>query len=102
MNLGTLDVMTAMNDQDPPHVAELALHRTMQQVEEYVRREPTKAMAVALGVGVLLKILPPRLVASAVSNVAARVVPPTLLALGVLKAFEICSAKADPRASESQ
>lgn len=44
-----------MNPQTPPHAAELSIHQTLKRVEDCVRREPTKAVAVALGTGLVLK-----------------------------------------------
>lgn len=82
-----------MNDLPPPHAAELSLHQTLKHLEDYVRREPTKATVAALGAGLVLNLIPPRLIARATAAVAARVVPPILLGLGVLKAFEVCCEK---------
>ena len=82
-----------MNPQSPPHAAELSLHQTLKRVEDYVRREPTKAAVVALGTGLFLNLLPPRMLAGVTASIATRLLPPLLLGLGVLKAFEICCEK---------
>ena len=58
-----------------------------------MRREPTKAVAVALGTGLALNLLPSRVLARATASIATRLLPPVLLGLGVLKAFEICCEK---------
>ena len=79
-----------MNHPPPPHPAEVSIHQALKRVEDYVRREPTKSAIAALGAGPLLNILPPRLLAGVTATVATRVIPPVLLGLGVLKAFEIC------------
>jgi len=84
---------TVMNSQSPPHAAELALHQTLKRVEEFVRREPAKAAVAAFGAGVILQLLPPRMIAGVTAAIATRVLPPALLGLGVLKAFEICCEK---------
>ena len=84
-----------MNPQTPPHAAELALHQTLKRVEDYVREEPTKAVVVALGTGLVLNLLPTRLLAGVSASIATRLLPPVLLGLGVLKAFEICCEKED-------
>lgn len=86
-----------MNSETTPHAAELSLHQTLSRVEEYVRREPTKAAAAALGTGLVLNLLPPRLLASVTGNIVTRLLPPVLLGLGVLKAFEICCEKETAR-----
>jgi hypothetical protein len=79
-----------MNPQTPPHAAELSIHQTLKRVEDCVRREPTKAVLVALGTGLALNLLPSRVLARATASIATRLLPPILLGLGVLKAFEIC------------
>jgi len=82
-----------MNPQTPPHAAELSLHQTLKRVEDYVRREPTQAAALALGAGVVLNLLPPRLLVGVATSIATRLLPPVLLGLGMLKAFEMCCEK---------
>jgi len=79
-----------MNDRDPPHPAELCLQRTLERTEAYVRREPAKAVAAALGAGLLLKLLPTRAMVRPITTLAAALLPPALLGLGLLKAFELC------------
>ena len=82
-----------MNPQTPPHAAELSIHQTLKRVEDCVRREPTKAVLVALGTGLALNLLPSHVLARATASIATRLLPPILLGLGVLKAFEICCEK---------
>jgi len=82
-----------MNSQPPPHAAELALHQTLKRVEDFVRREPAKATIAAFGAGLVLHMLPPRMIAGVTAAIATGVLPPALLGLGVLKAFEICCEK---------
>ncbi len=79
-----------MNHPPPPHPAEVSIHQALKRVEDYVRREPTKSVVAALGAGLLLNLLPPRLLAEVTASVATRLLPPVLLGLGVLKVFEIC------------
>jgi len=86
-----------MNDSSPPHAAELSLQQTLKRVEDYVREQPTKAVAAALGVGLVLNLAPPRMLARITSTLASRLLPPALLGLGVLKAFEICCEKIDSK-----
>ena len=62
---------------------------TLAQVEEFVHREPLKALATAFGVGLLLEVIPQRSTARAVAAVAVKLVSPTLLALGALKVWEL-------------
>lgn len=86
-----------MNDSSPPHAAELSLQQTLKRVEDYVREQPAKAVAAALGVGLVLNLAPPRMLARITSTLASRLLPPALLGLGVLKAFEICCEKIDSK-----
>jgi hypothetical protein len=58
--------------------------------EAYVRREPAKAVAVAMGAGLLLKLLPTRAMVRPLTTLAVTLLPPALLGLGLLKAFELC------------
>jgi len=90
-----------MNHRPPPHPAEVSLHQALKRVEDYVRREPTKSAVAALGAGLLLNLLPPRLLAGVTAGVATRLLPPVLLGLGVLKAFEICCEAEAPRTRSS-
>lgn len=95
-----------MNNTESPHPAELCLQRVLEKTEDYVRREPAMAVAVAFGAGLLLKLLPTRIVARPIATVAVKLLPSTLLGLGVLKAFELCCQKstcqsADPTPVES-
>ncbi len=80
-----------MSEPASPHVAELCCSRLLAQTEDYIRREPAKAAAVAFGVGLLLNLLPARAVVRPLASVGASLLPPTLLGLGLIKAFELCS-----------
>lgn len=79
-----------MNDREPPHPAELCLQRTLARTEAFVRREPAKAVAVAMGTGLLLKLLPTCAMIRPITTLAVALLPPALLGLGLLKAFELC------------
>lgn len=79
-----------MNDLDTPHAAELCLRRTLDRAEAYVRHEPFKAVAAAMGAGFLLKLLPTRTMVRPLTTLAVTLLPPALLGLGLLKAFELC------------
>jgi hypothetical protein len=79
-----------MNDRDPPRPAELCLRRSLERAEDYVRCEPAKAVAAAMGAGLLLKLLPTRAMVRPLATLAVTLLPPVLLGLGLLKAFELC------------
>lgn len=63
------------------------------QAEAFARREPVKAVASAVGAGFLLNLLPVRGILGALGAVAFVVARPTLLFLGLLKAWELCPRK---------
>jgi hypothetical protein len=79
-----------MNKHAPPHAAELCLHRLLERTEDFVRREPMTAVAVAIGAGLILKVLPPRVVARPLTTLAVQLLPPTLIGFGLLKVLELC------------
>jgi len=82
-----------MNDvpHDPP--LEFSVRRTLGDLKEFARREPAQAVAAAIGVGLLINLLPSRLVTGTVAIVGAALVRPVLLSLGVTKAMELCCQK---------
>ncbi|MBN8422120.1 MAG: hypothetical protein J0L73_24610 [Verrucomicrobia bacterium] len=79
-----------MNAADTPHPAELCIRRTLERTEDYVRREPTKAVGAALGAGLVLTLLPARSLVRPLAIVGAAMLPPVLVGLGLIKAFELC------------
>ncbi|OYW29655.1 MAG: hypothetical protein B7Z47_04550 [Chthoniobacter sp. 12-60-6] len=79
-----------MNDPDALHPAELCLQRTLEHAKDYVRREPARAVGAALGAGLVLTLLPTRSMVRPVAMLGAALLPPTLLGLGLIKAFELC------------
>jgi hypothetical protein len=89
-----------MNASEQVHPAELCLQQMVEKTEEYVRREPAMAVAIAFGAGLLLKLLPTRAVSRPVAAIAVKLLPPTLLGLGLLKAFELCCQKSACQSDE--
>lgn len=69
--------------------AEQIVRKLVQDAETVARHDPAKAIAAAVGVGVLLNILPTRFLFRSVASVASTIVRPTLITLGAIKAFEI-------------
>jgi hypothetical protein len=82
-----------MNASEQVHPAERCLQQMVEKTEDYVRREPAMAVAMAFGAGLLLKLLPTKAVSRPVAAIAVKLLPPTLLGLGLLKAFELCCQK---------
>ena len=70
--------------------AEQYVQKLVSEAEDFARRDPTKAVAVAFGLGVALNVLPKRLLVGTVTLAALTLGRPLLLSLGVLKAFEMC------------
>ena len=69
----------------------------LNQAETFARREPTKAVVSAVGAGFLLNLLPTRAILGAVAAVVFAVARPALLFLGMLKFWEICPCKKEPK-----
>ena len=65
----------------------------LQRFTEHTRSEPTKTVAAALGVGVLLGLLPLRAVTVGLFKVTTSLVSPALLLLGLQKACDSCRAE---------
>ena len=82
------DSMT--NELTPTQPPEFSFQRMLDEIKELARREPAKAVAAAFGVGLLINLLPPRVLAGTVTAVGAVLIRPALLSLGVTKAMELC------------
>ncbi len=59
-----------------------------QKTDDFARREPTRAVISAFGLGVLLNFLPLRLIVSAIIGVFLLLLRPALLFLGLMKLTE--------------
>lgn len=79
-----------MKDSPHPLDASSSLDRLLGDLRSFVHREPVQSMAMAVGAGFLLNLLPKRVVAGAVAGLGAVVLPPALIALGLAKALELC------------
>jgi hypothetical protein len=79
-----------MNNEKPFQPAEFCLRRTLADIKAFAQREPGQAVAAAVGVGLLINLLPPRLLVGAATVVGATLVRPLLLSLGVTKVMELC------------
>lgn len=77
-------------DPQPTQPAEFPFGRMVNEIKELARREPAKAVAAAFGVGLLINLLPTRVLAGTVTAVGAVLLRPVLLSLGVTKAMELC------------
>ncbi len=79
-----------MNNDKPFQPAEFCLRRTLADIKAFAQREPGQAVAAALGVGLLINLLPPRLLVGAATVVGVTLVRPVLLTLGLTKVMELC------------
>jgi hypothetical protein len=61
----------------------------LHDIKAFAQREPAQAVALAFGVGLLVNLLPTRVVAGTVSTVGAALLRPMLLSLGITKAIEL-------------
>lgn len=84
-----------MNHEPPASPLEFSIRRTLDDLREFARREPAQAFAAAIGIGLLINLLPSRMVTGTVAIVGAALVRPVLLSLGVTKAMELCCQKSN-------
>ena len=87
-----------MNHQPPVQPVEFCLRRLLTDIQTFTQREPVQAVAAAIGVGILINLLPTRALVGTVTVVGATLVRPLLLSLGVTKAMELCCQKTPPNA----
>jgi hypothetical protein len=73
-----------------PLPVEECVQKWTAEAEDFARRDPTKAVAIAFGVGLALNVMPKRLIVGTATLAAVTLLRPVLLSLGVLKAFEMC------------
>ena len=69
----------------------------VQQAEAFARRGPVKAVASAVGAGFLMNLLPIRAILGALIAIVFVLARPLLLFLGLLKAWEMCPCKKEPK-----
>ena len=79
--------------QTPPQSVEFCARRIVGDIKDFARREPVTAAAAALGFGVLLNLLPTRVVVGTIATVGVMLARPIILSLGVTKALELCCNK---------
>jgi len=87
---GEMFYLAIMNNEKPFQPAEFCIRRTLADIKAFAQREPAQAVAAAVGVGLLINLLPPRLLVGAATVVGATLVRPLLLSLGVTKVMELC------------
>lgn len=75
----------------PPKPAKPLAKRLISEAETMAHNEPAKAVAAAVGVGIVLNVLPTRFLVASATAVTLTMLRPALLTLGLIKAFELCS-----------
>lgn len=65
------------------------LRGRLRDLKAYAHQQPVQAVATAFGVGLLVNLLPTRVVAGTVSTIGAAVLRPVLISLGITKAIEL-------------
>jgi hypothetical protein len=79
-----------MNTPSCPTVPCFSLSRLLGDLKDFARREPIQAVAMAVGAGLLINLLPKRAVVSTATTLGSALLHPALLALGLTKALELC------------
>lgn len=92
--------MERMNQEPPVKPVELCLHQMLGSVKQFAQREPGQAVAAAIGVGLLINLLPTRVMVGTVAVVGASILRPLLLSLGVTKAMELLCQNPTPTLPE--
>lgn len=77
----------------PAHPVEQLLEKITNRTQELSRQDPMKAVAIALGAGLFLNVIPTRFIVKSVTAVTVTVLRPALLTLGIIKALELCTEK---------
>lgn len=65
----------------------------LSEMKEFASREPAMAVAAAFGVGLLINLLPTRVVVGTLTVLGATLMRPVLLTLGATKVMELCCQK---------
>lgn len=76
-----------------PHPVEQLIEKITSRTGEFSRQDPARAVAIALGTGIFLNVIPTRFIVKTVTAVTVTVLRPALLTLGIIKALELCTEK---------
>ena len=79
-----------MNAPACPNTPCFSLSHQLDDLKAFARREPIQAMAIAVGAGLLINLLPKRAVVGTATTLGSALLHPALLALGLTKALELC------------
>lgn len=79
-----------MNASSCPAAPCFSLSRLLGDLKAFARREPVQAMAIAVGTGLLVNLLPKRAIVGTATTLGTALLHPVLLTLGITKAMELC------------
>ncbi len=82
-----------MSDSEKPNNGPATACPWLNEPDAFARREPTKAVVSAFGLGVLLNLLPIGAILGMVVDAAFALARPILLILGLLKIWDLCPGK---------
>lgn len=83
-----------MTEETPARPLDQFFREILDDAETMLRREPAKAVLAAFGIGLLIHVLPKRLIVSTATTTALTLLKPALLTFGVVKAAELMLAQA--------
>lgn len=87
-------MLQPMNEDKPIRPVEASIRGLLGEARDFARREPATAVAAAFGLGLIINLLPSRVLAGAAAAVGATLLRPAMISLGVIKAIELCCTKA--------
>ena len=88
-----------MNPPQTEPTIQASFHQAMSDIRAFAHHEPVRAVAIAFGTGLLINLLPTRVVANSAGAVGATLLRPVLLTLGVIKIAELCYQKSTATSS---
>ena len=93
---GTIPTMN-MSDSEKPNTSPATPCNWLNQAGDFARREPTKAVVSAFGAGFLINLLPIGAILGALAAVAFALARPVLIVFGLLKLWDLCPCKKQPK-----
>jgi len=86
-----------MSDSEKPNTNPATACTWLNQPDAFARREPAKAVVSAFSIGFLLNLLPIGAILGMLVDVAFALARPILLIFGLLKVWELCPCKKQPK-----
>lgn len=89
----TSSYMTDTPDTPAIHPVEDSVQQWLREAGDYARRQPTQVLGAACAAGVLLNVVPAKVIVRSALTAASALGRPALLALGVMKVFELVTSR---------